>query len=54
VVGVPVRGLLLDAGGVLIGPVGGRWSPRFDFESPADLPWIATLTNLPALVSPAR
>jgi len=30
---VPVRGLLLDAGGVLIGPVGGRWNPRFDFES---------------------
>jgi HAD superfamily hydrolase (TIGR01509 family) len=27
-----VRGLLLDAGGVLIGPVGGRWNPRYDFE----------------------
>jgi HAD superfamily hydrolase (TIGR01509 family) len=23
---------LFDAGGVLIGPVGGRWSPRYDFE----------------------
>src|ERR1041385_7244658 len=29
----PVRGLLLDAGGVLYGPVGGRWNPRLDFES---------------------
>jgi HAD superfamily hydrolase (TIGR01509 family) len=28
-----VRGLLLDAGGVLYGPIGGRWNPRFDFES---------------------
>jgi HAD superfamily hydrolase (TIGR01509 family) len=28
-----VRGLLLDAGGVLFGPVGGRWNPRLDFES---------------------
>ncbi|MEU8231362.1 HAD-IA family hydrolase [Actinoplanes sp. NPDC048967] len=26
------RGLLFDAGGVLIGPVGGRWNPRYDFE----------------------
>ncbi len=26
-------GVLLDAGGVLIGPVGGRWNPRHDFES---------------------
>jgi putative hydrolase of the HAD superfamily len=24
--------VLFDAGGVLIGPVGGRWNPRFDFE----------------------
>ena len=29
----PVRGLLLDAGGVLYGPIGGRWNPRLDFES---------------------
>jgi putative hydrolase of the HAD superfamily len=29
----PIRGLLLDAGGVLFGPVGGRWNPRLDFES---------------------
>ena len=28
----PARGLLLDAGGVLYGPVGGRWNPRLDFE----------------------
>lgn len=28
----PVRGLLLDAGGVLYRPIGGRWNPRFDFE----------------------
>jgi putative hydrolase of the HAD superfamily len=28
----PIRGVLFDAGGVLIGPVGGRWNPRFDFE----------------------
>jgi HAD superfamily hydrolase (TIGR01509 family) len=27
-----VRGVLLDSGGVLIGPVGGRWNPRRDFE----------------------
>ncbi len=31
-----VRGLLLDAGGVLIGPVGGRWNPRYDFEQVLD------------------
>jgi putative hydrolase of the HAD superfamily len=29
----PVRGVLFDAGGVLIRPVGGRWNPRPDFES---------------------
>lgn len=28
-----MRGLLLDVGGVLVGPAGGRWNPRFDFES---------------------
>ncbi|GIH15913.1 HAD family hydrolase [Rugosimonospora africana] len=27
-----VNGVLFDAGGVLIGPVGGRWNPRYDFE----------------------
>lgn len=27
-----VRGVLLDVGGVLVGPAGGRWNPRFDFE----------------------
>ena len=27
-----IRGLLLDAGGVLTRPVGGRWNPRYDFE----------------------
>jgi putative hydrolase of the HAD superfamily len=27
-----IRGVLFDAGGVLIGPVGGRWNPRYDFE----------------------
>lgn len=27
-----VDAVLLDSGGVLIGPVGGRWNPRFDFE----------------------
>jgi putative hydrolase of the HAD superfamily len=27
-----VRGVLFDAGGVLIRPVGGRWNPRYDFE----------------------
>ena len=31
-VGEAIRGVLFDAGGVLIGPVGGRWNPRFDFE----------------------
>jgi len=29
---VSVRGLLLDSGGTLTRPVGGRWNPRFDFE----------------------
>ncbi|WP_327001697.1 HAD-IA family hydrolase [Dactylosporangium sp. NBC_01737] len=28
-----VRGVLFDAGGVLTRPVGGRWNPRFDFET---------------------
>ncbi|MET0902398.1 MAG: HAD family phosphatase [Acidimicrobiales bacterium] len=28
-----VDAVLLDSGGVLIGPVGGRWNPRFDFEA---------------------
>jgi HAD superfamily hydrolase (TIGR01509 family) len=28
----PIRGVLLDAGGVLYRPIGGRWNPRFDFE----------------------
>ena len=27
-----ILGVLFDAGGVLIGPVGGRWNPRYDFE----------------------
>lgn len=28
-----VRGVLFDAGGVLTRPIGGRWNPRYDFES---------------------
>src|SRR5882757_9636031 len=28
-----VRGVLFDSGGVLVGPVGGRWNPRYDFEA---------------------
>jgi putative hydrolase of the HAD superfamily len=27
-----IRGVLLDSGGVLIHPIGGRWNPRLDFE----------------------
>ena len=27
-----IRGVLFDAGGVLIQPIGGRWNPRYDFE----------------------
>jgi putative hydrolase of the HAD superfamily len=27
-----IRGVLLDSGGVLIQPIGGRWNPRIDFE----------------------
>lgn len=27
-----VRGVLFDSGGVLVGPRGGRWNPRYDFE----------------------
>ena len=30
--GLTVNAVLLDSGGVLIGPVGGRWNPRVDFE----------------------
>ena len=30
--GQRINGVLFDAGGVLIGPVGGRWNPRHDFE----------------------
>ena len=30
--GAMIRGLLLDSGDTLIGPRGGRWNPRFDFE----------------------
>jgi HAD superfamily hydrolase (TIGR01509 family) len=29
---VTIKGVLLDSGGVLIQPRGGRWNPRFDFE----------------------
>lgn len=28
----PIRGVLFDSGGTLVGPRGGRWNPRFDFE----------------------
>ena len=27
-----IHGVLFDSGGVLIGPKGGRWNPRYDFE----------------------
>jgi putative hydrolase of the HAD superfamily len=27
-----IRGVLFDASGVLIRPIGGRWNPRYDFE----------------------
>jgi putative hydrolase of the HAD superfamily len=27
-----IRGVLFDSGDTLIGPVGGRWNPRYDFE----------------------
>jgi putative hydrolase of the HAD superfamily len=27
-----IHGVLFDSGGVLIGPRGGRWDPRYDFE----------------------
>jgi len=27
-----MRGVLFDSGGVLMGPRGGRWNPRYDFE----------------------
>jgi len=30
---VTIRGILFDAGGVLVRPAGGRWNPRYDFES---------------------
>jgi FMN phosphatase YigB (HAD superfamily) len=28
----PIEGVLLDSGGTLVRPIGGRWNPRFDFE----------------------
>lgn len=28
----PAKAVLFDSGGVLVGPKGGRWNPRFDFE----------------------
>jgi len=28
-----IRGVMFDAGGVLTRPIGGRWNPRYDFES---------------------
>jgi putative hydrolase of the HAD superfamily len=28
-----IRGVLFDSGDVLIGPIGGRWNPRYDFEA---------------------
>lgn len=31
-----IRGVLLDSGGVLIRPIGGRWNPRLDFEAVVD------------------
>jgi len=30
---VAIRGVLFDSGDTLVGPRGGRWNPRFDFES---------------------
>lgn len=30
--GAGLQAVLLDSGGVLIRPIGGRWNPRFDFE----------------------
>jgi HAD superfamily hydrolase (TIGR01509 family) len=36
------RGVLFDAGGTLIQPIGGRWNPRYDFE-------MITLRHLPHL-----
>src|SRR4051794_40184260 len=32
ITGVTIKGVLLDSGGVLMGPKGGRWNPRSDFE----------------------
>jgi putative hydrolase of the HAD superfamily len=33
VTGRRIHGVLFDAGGVLIRPIGGRWNPRYDFEA---------------------
>jgi putative hydrolase of the HAD superfamily len=44
-----VRGVLFDAGGVLIRPVGGRWNPRYDFESVV----LAHHPRVPASLFPA-
>lgn len=37
-----VRAVLLDSGGVLMQPIGGRWNPRADFEATvlAHAPWV--------------
>lgn len=37
-----IRAVLLDSGGVLIQPIGGRWNPRADFEQTvlSHAPWV--------------
>ena len=30
---MPAEAVLLDSGGVMLRPIGGRWNPRFDFEA---------------------
>ncbi|MDT0265134.1 HAD-IA family hydrolase [Streptomyces sp. DSM 44915] len=38
----PPRAVLLDSGGVLVRPIGGRWNPRADFEETVTrhAPWL--------------
>jgi putative hydrolase of the HAD superfamily len=49
-----VRGVLFDSGGVLMGPRGGRWNPRYDFEEILGRHGIATPVSPAALAAGQR
>jgi HAD superfamily hydrolase (TIGR01509 family) len=49
-----VRGVLFDSGGVLMGPRGGRWNPRYDFEEILGRHGIVTPVSPAALAAGQR